>query len=41
MRLILGLSLLIFGTTAAVAVRPDECEQRRAQGDAYDCKAAK
>ncbi len=31
MRLILGLSLLIFGTTAAVAVRPDECEQQRAQ----------
>jgi hypothetical protein len=31
MRLILGLALLIFGTTAAVAVRPDECEQQRAQ----------
>jgi hypothetical protein len=31
MRLILGLALLIFGTTAAVAVRPDECEQQRSQ----------
>jgi hypothetical protein len=31
MRLTLGLSLLIFGTTAAVAVPPDECEQQRAQ----------
>jgi hypothetical protein len=31
MRLILGLSLLIFATTAALAVSPDECEQQRAQ----------
>jgi hypothetical protein len=31
MRLILALSLLIFATTAAVAVSPDECEQQRAQ----------
>lgn len=31
MRLITGLSLLIATTTASFAVRPDECEQQRAQ----------